>query len=54
MKKLNVLIVAHEFSPSQGSECAVGWNIINNLYKFHNVTVIYAKTNQFKTSNYKK
>jgi glycosyltransferase involved in cell wall biosynthesis len=52
MSRLNILIVAHEFSPSQGSECAVGWNLVVNLCKYHNVTVIYAKTNQFKTSNY--
>ena len=52
MKRLNVLIIAHEFSPSQGSECAVGWNIITNLCTYHNLTVIYAKTNQFNTFNY--
>jgi len=52
MKRLNVLIIAHEFSPSQGSECAVGWNIVTNLCKYHNLTVIYASTNQFRTSDY--
>ncbi|MFA7288285.1 MAG: glycosyltransferase [Melioribacteraceae bacterium] len=52
MKKLNILIVAHEFSPSQGSECAVGWNLVNNLCKYHNITVLFAETNQFNTSEY--
>lgn len=52
MKRLNILIVAHELSPKQGSECAVGWNIVTNLSKYHNLTVIYAKTNQFQTSDY--
>jgi len=53
MKRLNILISAHEFSPDQGSECAVGWNFVQNLSKYHNITVIYAETNQFGTSNYK-
>lgn len=52
MIRLNIVIVAHEFSPSQGSECAVGWNLITNLCKYHNLYVIHATTNQFKTSNY--
>ncbi len=52
MKQLNVLIIAHEFSPTQGSECAVGWKIVTNLAKHHNLTVLYAKTNQFNTSQY--
>lgn len=54
MNRLNILVVAHEFSPTQGSECAVGWNIVNNLIEFHDVTVLYAKTNQFGSSNYEK
>ncbi len=52
MKTLNVLIVAHEFSPSQGSECSVGWNLVLELAKYHKITVIYASSNQFATSNY--
>jgi glycosyltransferase involved in cell wall biosynthesis len=52
MKKLNIIIIAHEFSPYQGSECAVGWNLVNEISRYHNVTVLYARTNQFGTSNY--
>lgn len=51
-KRLNVLITAHEISPVIGSECSSGWNIITRLGKYHNITVLYASTNQFKTNNY--
>lgn len=52
-RKLNVLIISHEFSPYQGSECSVGWNLVNEISNYHNLSVIYASTNQFKTSNYR-
>lgn len=42
MKRLRVLISSHEFSPYQGSECAVGWNICTGLAKYHDVTVLCA------------
>ena len=42
MKRLRVLISSHEFSPEQGSECAVGWNICTGLAKYHDVTVLCA------------
>ena len=41
-QRLKILIVAHEFSPEQGSECAVGWNIVTRLSEFHDITVLYA------------
>lgn len=53
MQRLKVIILAHEFSPSLGSECAVGWNIATRLSKYHDITVIYARNNHFNTSNYK-
>lgn len=53
MERLRILVIAHELSPTQGSECSVGWNIVTNLSKFHDLTVLYAETNQFNTSNYK-
>lgn len=52
MKRLSVLIVAHEFSPEQGSECAEGWNIVTRLAQFHDVTVLYASGSQFKHQSY--
>ena len=45
-QRLKVLIIAHELSPAQGSECAVGWNITTRLAEFHDVTVIYATNSQ--------
>jgi glycosyltransferase involved in cell wall biosynthesis len=53
MKRLNVLVVAHEFSPEQGSECAEGWNVVTRLAQYHDVTLLYATGNQFKHTNYK-
>jgi len=54
MKRLKVLISAHELSPWLGSECGVGWNLISRLGKYHNVTVLFAEKNQFGTRNYAK
>ena len=51
--RLKILITAHEFSPSLGSECSSAWNIITRLGRFHDVTVLFAETNQFKSNNYK-
>jgi len=42
LKRLRVLISSHEFSPYQGSECAVGWNIATRLAAYHDVTVLCA------------
>lgn len=42
MKRLRVLISSHEFSPYQGSECAVGWNIVTRLASYHDVTALCA------------
>lgn len=53
MRRLKVLIVAHEISPIQGSECAEGWNIVTKLAKFHDVTVLFASGSQFKNNSYK-
>ncbi len=50
--RLNVLIIAHEFSPTQGSECAVGWNIVTRIANYHDVTVLYASGSQQKRDSY--
>jgi glycosyltransferase involved in cell wall biosynthesis len=42
MKRLRILISSHEFSPAQGSECAVGWNIVTRIAKLHDVTLLCA------------
>jgi len=52
INRLKILISSHELSPYQGSECSVGWNIITRLGKYHDIIVIYAKTNQLGTSDY--
>lgn len=52
MKKLKILISAHELSPYLGSECGNGWNIISRLGKYHNLIVLYAEKNHFGNNNY--
>ena len=54
MKRLKILISAHELSPYLGSECAIGWNIVTRLGKYHDITVVHAETNQTGTNNYSK
>lgn len=51
-RRLKVLIIAHEFSPFQGSECAVGWNIVTRLAKHHDVIVLYASGSQQNPGSY--
>lgn len=51
-QRLKILIVAREFSPYGGSECAVGWNIATRLALYHDVTVLFASGSQFKTDSY--
>ncbi len=40
MERKRILVSAYAFSPYQGSECAVGWNIVTRLAKVHDVTVL--------------
>lgn len=51
-QRLRVLLVAHEFSPYSGSECAVGWNIATRLAAYHDVTVLFSSGSQFKPASY--
>ncbi len=51
--RLRILIIAHEMSPIQGSECATGWNISTRLAAYHDVTVIYATGSQAKPESYR-
>ena len=53
MKRLRVLISAHECSPEQGSECAVGWNIATRMAAYHDVTVLAAAGSQFQPNSYR-
>ena len=48
------IIIAHELSPSSGSECANGWNILDNLQNPIDIVVFYARTNQSLTNDYEK
>jgi len=52
MKRLDILIAAHECSPNQGSECSEGWNIVTRLSNYHNITVLCAKGSQFRPNSY--
>ena len=54
MQRLRILISAHELSPSQGSECAEGWNLVTRIARYHNVTVLYARGSQFAPDAYEK
>lgn len=47
MKRLRILLSAHELSPYQGSECAEGWNLVTRLAQYHDITVFYARGSQF-------
>jgi glycosyltransferase involved in cell wall biosynthesis len=49
----NILFSSHEISPYLGSECSSGWNLVLLLSKYHNLTVLYAETNQFNSENYR-
>jgi glycosyltransferase involved in cell wall biosynthesis len=37
---MNILISSFAFSPYRGSECAVGWNIVTQMARYHDVTVL--------------
>jgi len=54
MKKgrLRALLISHEFSPTSGSECAVGWNIITRLADYHDITVLFASGSQASPGTY--
>ena len=54
MPRLRVLISSHEFSPEQGSECAVGWNIATLLAQYHDVTVLCADGPPLDPGRYRK
>jgi glycosyltransferase involved in cell wall biosynthesis len=51
--RLKILACAHEFSPAQGSECAVGWHCLTQLARRHDVTVLCASGSQQRPSAYK-
>lgn len=52
-KRYKVLIIAHELSPFSGSECAVGWNLVTRIARYHEVTVLYASGSQAKPFSYR-
>jgi glycosyltransferase involved in cell wall biosynthesis len=52
-KGLSVLVCAHELSPYQGSECAVGWNIVTRLALRHKVTALCASGSQSEPFAYR-
>jgi len=53
MKRLRVLISSHEFSPDQGSECAVGWNIATRMAAYHDVTLLCADGPALYSNSYR-
>ena len=50
--RLKILVCAHELSPIQGSECAVGWHCVTRLARRHDVTVLCASGSQHHPSAY--
>jgi glycosyltransferase involved in cell wall biosynthesis len=52
-RRLKVLVCAHELSPRQGSECAVGWQVVTRLARHHDVTVLCASGAQSDPSIYR-
>lgn len=48
--EMKILVNAFAFSPIRGSECAVGWNMVNELAKMHNVTVLFGDVWQHRIS----
>ncbi len=52
-RRLKILACAHELSPVQGSECAVGWHCVTQLARRHDVTVLCASGSQYCPSAYK-
>jgi glycosyltransferase involved in cell wall biosynthesis len=51
---MKILIVSHEMHPNQGSECAMGWNLVQALSEKCQVTVMCAQGNQLSPENYHK
>ena len=49
---MKILLIDHEFSCKLGSECYSAFKIAEGLAKRHDITVIYAQTNQLATNNY--
>ncbi len=52
-RRLRVLLSAHECTPAQGSECAVGWNLAARLGKYHDVTLLCASGSMTAPHSYK-
>jgi glycosyltransferase involved in cell wall biosynthesis len=52
MTRKKIFFLAHEISPNLGSECSSGWNISRGLSNYHDLTIVFARTNQFETENY--
>jgi glycosyltransferase involved in cell wall biosynthesis len=52
MNKLHILVSAHEFSPTAGSEAGAGWNTVIQLAKYHIITVIYLQSYQQSIDEY--
>ena len=52
VKRLRILISAHELSPFQGSECGRGWSVPMRLAEHHDVTVLFATGNHKNPQKY--
>ena len=44
---MNILVFAFQLHPAKGSECAVAWDYITSMSKFHKIHVIYGSCEGF-------
>lgn len=51
-RRLRVLMIAHDFSPTEGSECAVGWNFAIQMSRHFEMTVVCADGPQWKPGGF--
>ena len=45
-KRLKIFISAYACEPEKGSEPGIGWNVVNELAKYHEVHVLTRANNQ--------
>lgn len=51
-RRLQVLLIAHEFSPAEGSECFIGWNFAVQMSRHHETTVVCADGPQWNPGRF--
>ena len=52
MKSLKILVSAYACRPNMGSEPGVGWNIVQELVKYHHIWVLTRESNRLEIEDY--